>query len=291
MRFGCHLPADRRQTMTSFSVSPSFPHAARFAGPLCRAIETRPRLPESSHEIIKVYLQEGKDDLDNLHGSWPWSNRRMAAAIDYMGYDVRFDWAEGYGHNPEFGGARFPEAMKWLWREERHRPEIDTSDDLRGDLTLLRLLIPGEGWEVVADGLGFADAPCGDEQGNLYFSDMKASAVYRVDPESGATTKIADVAVSGLMFGLGGRLYGCQGAKRRVIAIDPDSGRVDEVARSLMPLQGDVSTGHPRTQGDAIAGCRRQFACPGLICGAASRRERDAQSHTSRFSNSISDTN
>ena len=60
--------------------------------------------------------------------------------------------------------------------------------------------------------------------------------------------------------------------------------------RSLMPLQGDVSTGRPRTQGDAIAGCRRQFACPGLISGAASRRERDAPSHTSRLSDWISGT-
>ncbi len=184
---------------------------------------------------IRVYMADTSGDVDNAFGSWPWSNRRMAAALDYMGYDVRFDWAEGYGHNPEFGGARFPEAMKWLWREERHQPTIDTSDDLRGDLTLLRLLIPGEGWEVVADGLGFADAPCADEQGNLVFSDMKAPAVYRVDLESGAKTKIADVAVSGLMFGPDGRLYGCQGAKRRVIAIDPESGRVDEVATGVTP--------------------------------------------------------
>ncbi|TWW09705.1 hypothetical protein E3A20_11690, partial [Planctomyces bekefii] len=27
-----------------------------------------------------------------------------------MGYDVKFDWAEGYAHNSDFGGARFPDA-------------------------------------------------------------------------------------------------------------------------------------------------------------------------------------
>ncbi len=43
--------------------------------------------------------------------------------------------------------------------------------------------------------------------------------------------------------------------------------------RSLMPFQGDGSTGRPRTQGDAIDGCRRRFACPGLTSDAASRRE------------------
>ena len=191
---------------------------------------------------IRVYMADTSGDVDNAFGSWPLANRQMAAALGYMGYDLRFDWAEGYGHNPEFGGARFPDAMKWLWRKELHQPQIDTSDDLRGDLTLLRLLIPGEGWEVVAEGLGFADAPCSDEQGKLYFSDMKAPAVYRVDLEAGTKTKVADEAVSGLMFGPDGRLYGCQGAKQRVIAIDLDTGRIDEVATGVTPNDLAISS-------------------------------------------------
>ena len=68
--------------------------------------------------------------------------------------------------------------MKWLWRKEAHTPVLDTSGDLGGDLTLLNLLIPGESWELVADNLGFADALCTDKDGNLYFCDMKAPAVY-----------------------------------------------------------------------------------------------------------------
>ena len=39
-----------------------------------------------------------------------------------MGYDVRFDWAEGYAHNAEIGGALFPEALKWLWRKDQSNP-------------------------------------------------------------------------------------------------------------------------------------------------------------------------
>ena len=70
--------------------------------------------------------------------------------------------------------------MKWLWRKEAHQPMIDTKGDLGGDLTLLNLLIPGQSWEVVADNLGFADALCADAEGNVYFSDMKAPAVYRI---------------------------------------------------------------------------------------------------------------
>ena len=47
------------------------------------------------------------------------------------------------------------------------------AQDLRGDMSLAKLLIPGAGWELVADGLGFADGPCSDADGNFYFSDMR----------------------------------------------------------------------------------------------------------------------
>ena len=52
--------------------------------------------------------------------------------------------------------------------------------DLASDMTLHRLLIDGEGWQLVAEGLGFADGPCTDAEGNFYFSDMKAPGIFRV---------------------------------------------------------------------------------------------------------------
>lgn len=183
---------------------------------------------------IRIYMADTSGDIDNAFGSWPWSNQLMASALDYMGYDTRFDWAEGYAHNADFGGARFPDAMKWLWRNEKHLPVLDTRGDLGGDLTLLNLLIPGESWEVVASDLGFADAPCADAEGNFYFSDMRAPAVYRVDLD-GERTVIAKEAVSGLKFGPDGLLYACQGAKKQVISLDAKTGQVKVVATDVTP--------------------------------------------------------
>ncbi len=40
---------------------------------------------KTDRKPIRAYLQDGSGDLDNLHGSWPLSNRRMAAALRYMG--------------------------------------------------------------------------------------------------------------------------------------------------------------------------------------------------------------
>jgi enterochelin esterase family protein len=184
---------------------------------------------------LRVYLADTSGDVDNAFGSWPWSNQLMNSALSYMGYDVRFDWAEGYAHNADHGGALFPEALRWLWRKEPHRPAIDTKGDLRGDLTLLKLLIPGERWQPVAENLGFADAPCTDAEGNFYFCDMKAPAVYRVNASDGKRTELVNEAVSGLEFGPDGLLYGCQGAKSRVVSIDPKTGAVNELAANVAP--------------------------------------------------------
>ncbi len=184
---------------------------------------------------IRVYLADTSGDVDNAAGSWPWANQQMVSALKYMGYDVRFDWAEGYDHNADFGSARFPDAMKWLWRKETHTPHYDTRGDLGGDLTLLNLLVPGQSWERVADDLGFADALCSDKEGNLYFCDMKAPAVYRMSA-TGARTVIAKESVSGLEFSPDGSLlYGCQGAKDRVISINVASGQVKTVAEGVKP--------------------------------------------------------
>jgi enterochelin esterase-like enzyme len=65
---------------------------------------------------IRVFLQEGSNDLDNLHGSWPLANRQMAASLKFAGYDYKFVMGDG-GHNGRHGGAIMPEALRWLWRD------------------------------------------------------------------------------------------------------------------------------------------------------------------------------
>jgi enterochelin esterase family protein len=192
---------------------------------LIRKTEPRP---------LRVFLQDSTGDLDNQFGNWPIANQQMAAALKYMGYDVRFDFTDGYGHNSDRGGSIFPDALKWLWRSEKPVPELNTSGDLRGDLTLLNLLLPGEGWKVVAENVAFADGPCADSEGNFYFSDMKAPAVYKIAVD-GTRSKISDEGVSGLKFGPDGKLYACQGAKKRVISINPADGEVREIATGVQP--------------------------------------------------------
>lgn len=67
---------------------------------------------------LRVFLQEGENDLDNLHGNWPLANRQMEAALKFAGYDYRMVWGSG-AHSGRHGGAIFPDTMRWLWRDWR----------------------------------------------------------------------------------------------------------------------------------------------------------------------------
>jgi len=72
--------------------------------------KTKPAKP------LRVFLQDGSNDLDNLHGNWPLSNQDMAAALKFAGYDYQFVFGDG-GHSGKHGGAIFPDTLRWLWRD------------------------------------------------------------------------------------------------------------------------------------------------------------------------------
>ncbi len=197
---------------------------------------------KTERKPIRVFQEDASGDLDNPFGNWPLANKQIHAALKYMGYDARFDFATNedgspaFGHSSKHGGSIFPDALKWLWRESKPAHVINTKGDLGGDLTLLKLL-EDDVWEVVAKDLGFADAPCTDADGNFYYSDMRGAAagIFKISTD-GKKTKLSDEAVSGLKFATDGRLIACQGAKKRLITIDLAHGAaVEEIAADVQP--------------------------------------------------------
>ncbi|WP_157943861.1 MULTISPECIES: alpha/beta hydrolase-fold protein [Arenibacter] len=65
---------------------------------------------------IKVFLQDGSNDLNNRFGDWWLGNLQMESALKYKGYDFKFEKGTG-GHNGEHGGAILPESLTWLWSD------------------------------------------------------------------------------------------------------------------------------------------------------------------------------
>jgi enterochelin esterase-like enzyme len=65
---------------------------------------------------IRLWLQDGSEDLDLRYGNWPLANLRMANAVKAKEYDFHFSFGKGT-HNPVHGAAEFPAEMIWLWRD------------------------------------------------------------------------------------------------------------------------------------------------------------------------------
>ncbi|MCP5521443.1 MAG: SMP-30/gluconolactonase/LRE family protein [Verrucomicrobiales bacterium] len=201
---------------------------------------------KTERKPIRVFLQDGANDLNNLHGNWPLSNQQMASALAFAGYDHKFVFGDG-AHNGRHGGAILPDSLRWLWRPEMEAlPKPLTKDNFRGDEALSKVLPdggqPGD-WQLVGEGYGFTDAACSDAEGNLYFSDLPKGRILRLAVGSELSPEVwldNGPRISGLKFGPDGRLFACvqgQGDNptKRIVAIDPQSKEIETLATGVEP--------------------------------------------------------
>jgi enterochelin esterase family protein len=65
---------------------------------------------------IRVFLQDGANDLDNVHGNWPLANLSLAKSLAFAHYDYRFEYGQGF-HSNRHGRAILPDTLRWLWRD------------------------------------------------------------------------------------------------------------------------------------------------------------------------------
>jgi enterochelin esterase-like enzyme len=72
---------------------------------------------------IRVFLQDGSNDLDNANGNWPLANQQMAKALQFAGYDYHFVFGQGF-HTPRHGRAILPDSLRWLWRD--YKPGVES---------------------------------------------------------------------------------------------------------------------------------------------------------------------
>src|SRR4051812_7494400 len=76
------------------------------------------------------------------------------------------------------------------------------------DLPLKDMLIAGEDWKLVGEGYKFTEGPAVDGQGNVFFVDVPASKIYKIDVAKQNTVSVFvedSFRASGLMFGGDGR--------------------------------------------------------------------------------------
>ena len=71
---------------------------------------------KSNKKDIKIFMQDGTNDLDNEHGNWWLANLEMEAALKYKGYNFKFVKGSG-SHSGKHGGSILPESLIWLWSD------------------------------------------------------------------------------------------------------------------------------------------------------------------------------
>ncbi len=75
------------------------------------------RVRRAPRKPIRVFLQDGSEDLDNMFGNWPLANQQMAKALEFKKYDYQFVFGHGK-HSGNHGGAILPDSLRWLWRPD-----------------------------------------------------------------------------------------------------------------------------------------------------------------------------
>ena len=101
------------------------------------------------------------------------------------------------------------------------------------DMALSGVLIDNEGWQLVSQGHKFTEGPTADAAGNVYFSDIPESRIHRISPAGEVSLFASDTGkTNGLKVGPDGRLFGCRGGDRQIVAYRPD-GQFDILARDV----------------------------------------------------------
>ncbi len=187
---------------------------------------------------IRVFLQDGRTDLNIYPGSWWVANQDMLSALQWAGYDVKHIWGEG-GHNSRHAAAIMPDALRWLWR--------DYPEPVRAGVTPARrtqVLIPGEDWEEVSSGHGFTEGPAVNSRGEVFFTDIPKSQIWKVDLQGKVSLFAEETGrANGLMFGPDDILYACANGNRQIVAYLPNGTRqpmvTDVTSNDLVVRQND----------------------------------------------------
>lgn len=165
---------------------------------------------------IRIFLQDGSNDLNIYAGDWWKANESMERALVFSGYEVNHVWGEG-GHNGNQGTAIFPQAMQWLWKDW---PKPITKGNSKNQY-LNDLLIPGEEWELVGEGYKFTEGTAANASGEVYYQDIPTSKTYKVGLDGKLVTLNVDAKkASGTCFGTDGKCYTSAGGTKQILSYD-----------------------------------------------------------------------
>ena len=177
---------------------------------------------------IRIFLQDGTNDLNIYGGDWWMVNQEMERAFQFSGYDVNHAWGSG-AHDGNLATQVFPDALRWLWRD--YPAELKANPEGKSKQPVAKLLA-GD-WQLVSEGHGFTEGPAVNAKGEVFFTDMTKSLIHKVALDGKVSVFAEDTGkANGLMFGPDGRLYAAANGKKQIVAYD-GNGKASVVAEGL----------------------------------------------------------
>jgi enterochelin esterase family protein len=102
-------------------------HPATATTPMIPGGDTYPGLIRKNPiRPIRIFLQDGTNDLNNEHGNWHLANEQMLSSLQWANanadekkipgarYDVRYEWGDG-AHSDVHGGWLLPGILRWMF--------------------------------------------------------------------------------------------------------------------------------------------------------------------------------
>ncbi|WP_435022230.1 SMP-30/gluconolactonase/LRE family protein [Tundrisphaera sp. TA3] len=173
---------------------------------LIRKVEPKP---------LRVFLQDGKNDLNIYGGDWWMANQEMERALTFAGYEVNHEWGDG-GHDGKHATAIFADAQRWLWKDWPRPIKAGA-----GSPVMSSILIPGEDWQLVGEGYGFTEGPTANAKGEVFFDDIPKNTSYKVDLDGKVSVFQPDSKkANGQAFGPDGTMYVIATATAQILAYD-----------------------------------------------------------------------
>lgn len=156
---------------------------------------------KSEPKPIRVFLQDGTQDLNIYAGDWWMANQNMLSALTYAGYEVNHAWGEGGGHDSKHSVTIMADALTWLWKD--YPAPVTTH---KGMNQRLNLMIEGETWKEIPLNDLKAEKLAVNKAGEIFFTNN--ALIYKIDSQ-GTIALFANIKgkIGGLSFDSLNNLY------------------------------------------------------------------------------------
>lgn len=162
---------------------------------------------------IRAYLTTATHDMENCAGDWYLIDLEMDKALKFSGYDYQFRSIEGrhvagYAEN-------YLEAMAFLWKGWPERVKAGPSAPRAQEV-----IVPGEGWELLAEGFKSTRGPTCSESGEVFFADTSNNKIHRIDVDGKVSEFVKDVNAHCVTMGADGKLYTISEKSGKLMSFD-----------------------------------------------------------------------